>query len=384
MGSTGAPKGQAVGLFLALIAAAATAHAASPWGRLFDAAGVDADPQKPYALQESNGPWLIMACSFSGPNAEQQAHDLVLELRKRYKLEAYVHRKEFKLEDPNGGRENNPLAPAAIRWKYKKFDHRAEIDEVAVLVGNYQAIDDAEAQETLKKLKFAQPDCLKVEDGKSTSRSLAVLRAFQEDIKEKCFPSKGEKKIRGPMGHAFITTNPMLPADYYAPRNGIDELVLKMNKDVTHSLLDCPGKYTVQVAHFMGKVTINQREIQRIETGEEMEGGGLAKAAEKAHQLTEALRYKGWEAYEFHDRYASIVTVGSFDSVGTPRADGKIEINPQIHRIIDNFRAKPLKLPGNRDGQLMAQTLVGIGFDIQPIPVEVPKRSISRELARGL
>ena len=32
----------------------------------------------------------------------------------------------------------------------------------------------------------------------------------------------------------------------------------------------------------------------------------------------------------------------------------------------------------------MAQTLVGIGFDIQPIPVEVPKRSISRELARGL
>ena len=55
------------------------------------------------------------------------------------------------------------------------------------------------------------------------------------------------------MGHAFITTNPLLPADYYAPRKGIDELVLRMNKGVTHSLLDCPGKYTVQVAHFMGR-----------------------------------------------------------------------------------------------------------------------------------
>ena len=147
------------------------------------------------------------------------------------------------------------------------------------------------------------------------------------------------------MGHAFITTNPMLPPDYYAPKNGIDELVLRMNKDVTHSLLDCPGKYTVQVAHFMGKVTIDQREIQRIERGEEMEGSSLAKAAEKAHELTEALRDKGYEAYEFHDRYASIVTVGSFDSVGTPRVDGKIEINPQVHQIIEFFRAKPQNFP---------------------------------------
>ena len=378
MGSTGAPKGPAIGLILALIGTAAAAGGASPWGK------VDADPQKSYILQESNGPWLIAACSFSGPNAEQQAHDLVLELRKRYQLEAFIHKKEFKLDDPNGGRENNPLAPASVRWKYKKFDHRAEIDEVAVLVGNYQSIDDADAQETLKKLKSAQPDCLKVEDGKPTSRSLASLRTIQQDIQRQLFPSDSDKKIRGPMGHAFITTNPMLPPDYYAPKNGIDELVLRMNKDVAHSLLDCPGKYTVQVAHFMGKVTIDQREIQRIERGEEMESGSLAKAAEKAHELTEALRDKGYEAYEFHDRYASIVTVGSFDSVGTPRVDGKIEINPQVHRIIEFFRAKPQKLPGNRDGQLMAQTLVGIGFDIQPIPVEVPKRSISRELARGL
>ena len=41
-----------------------------------------------------------------------------------------------------------------------------------------------------------------------------------------------------------------------------------------------------------------------------------------------------------------------------------------------------MKLPGHREGQLVAQTLIGIGFDIQPIPVEVPKRSLSRELAR--
>jgi len=45
----------------------------------------------------------------------------------------------------------------------------------------------------------------------------------------------------------------------------------------------------------------------------------LEAAAEKAHRLAKALRMKGYDAYEFHDRYASIVTVGSFNSAGTPR-----------------------------------------------------------------
>ena len=88
---------------------------------------------------------------------------------------------------------------------------------------------------------------------------------------------------------------------------------------------------------------------------------------------------KGWEAYEFHDRYASIVTVGSFNSVGTPRPDGKTEINPQVHAIMKTFGAE--KLP---TGQYSPRSLAGIFMDVQPIPVEVPKRSISRELARGL
>ena len=39
----------------------------------------------------------------------------------------------------------------------------------------------------------------------------------------------------------------------------------------------------------------------------------------KAHKMTVALRAKGYEAYEFHDRYASIVTVGSYDRPDDPR-----------------------------------------------------------------
>ena len=93
---------------------------------------------------------------------------------------------------------------------------------------------------------------------------------------------------------------------------------------------------------------------------------------------------KGYESYEFHDRFSSIVTVGSFNSVGTPRSDGKTEINPQVHRIMQVFSAKSHKAPNGVDGPVAPERIVGILCDVQPIPVEVPKRSLSRELAQGL
>ena len=96
-----------LGALLTRLGAAATARAVTP-GR-FSACGVDAD-EKDLRLEDTNGPWLIMACSFSGKDAEQQAHDLPLELRKRYKLEAFVHKADFKL--------TIPTAAASDPWSF--------------------------------------------------------------------------------------------------------------------------------------------------------------------------------------------------------------------------------------------------------------------------
>ena len=219
-----------------------------------------------------------------------------------------------------------------------------------MVVGNFPAIDDPDAQQALQKLKSADPECLHATPEEAQSRSLAVWRSLQAGVKD--LPQYIEsRKQTGPLAHAFITRNPLLPEDYFAPKGGVDELVLKMNKNVKYSLLDCPGKYTVQVAHFTGEVIINQSEIRAIETGTkagpESTKQGLAAAAEKAHELTEALRIKGYEAYEFHDRYASLVTVGSFDSVGTPRP-GRQD-SKSIRKCIESssvFRAKPVNVPG--------------------------------------
>jgi len=360
---------------LAAWAFCGTAAAAPPWMRMISLDRVEADPDGDYRLTEENGPWMIMACSFSGENAqgqsaEEQARELVLELRKRYKLSAYTHRMRFEFGETTGRGIDRYGDPQRMRHRLD------EIEEIAVLVGNYASVDDPEAQRTLQKLKFSHPKCLEVDPNRPTTQTLAGWRAVQKYV----LAPGNEKKKKGPMGHAFVTTNPVLPPEYFnAP--GLDDVVLEMNEHVEHGLLDCPGKYTVQVACFKGNVVIDQREIQKIEQGKQIDSR-LTEAAVKAHRLTEALRLKGWEAYEFHDRYASIVTVGSFDSVGTPRPDGRTEINPRLHKVMQAFGAERPNLPGAPAGAVQLKSLLGIPFDIQPIPVKVPKRSIADTLVR--
>ncbi|MBN1395027.1 MAG: hypothetical protein JW959_08385 [Pirellulales bacterium] len=365
-----------------LVASCAVARAAPFWSDLIPMSNVDADPEKAYRLDEQNGPWMILACSFSGEGAENQARELVLELRKRYKLPAYIYRARFDLGEAQGRALDRYGKP--IKWRYKKYAEKdkAEIDEVAVMVGNYRSVEDDDAQAALNKLKNARPKCLEVKEGQGTHQSLTGWRMIQSKVYE-AIGSENRKK--GPMGHAFVTTNPLLPPDYFVQK-GVSPDILALNEGVPYSLLDCPGKYTVQVATFKGKVILKQNEIQDIEEGRKELESELATAAMKADALTKALRMKGYEAYQFHDRYASIVTVGSFNSVGVPRSDGKIEIDPRIHRIIQIFgpdHEANAEISGALKRQGITGTLgtpvkdvVGIPLDVQPIPVEAPKRPL--------
>jgi len=105
-------------------------------------------------------------------------------------------------------------------------------------------------------------------------------------------------------------------------------------------------------------------------------------AADNAHRLTEMLRDKGIEAYEFHDRFESVVTIGSFDTVGNRMADGRIDLHPQIHQIMESYGAEKKALPGQTRG-LHPRTLGEIPFDVQAMPVQVPRRSLASDYASG-
>ena len=193
-----------------------------------------------------------------------------------------------------------------------------------MLVGDFPSIDDPDAQQMLARIKSLEPDALNV-DADQTGESMAKVRQLEERCKEK-LGSKSKK--RGPMGQAFFTRNPLLPREYFVPK-GVDAFVAKMNEGVEHSLLDCPGRQTIQVATFRGK-TILQTSANDDPASKSFWGGKktttrnpLVEAAENAHLLTKELRDHGWEAYEFHDRTESIVTIGSFAEVTQQLPDGR-------------------------------------------------------------
>lgn len=404
-------------LTLASAWASPAAHA-QLWKHLVPVSHVESAPGGDYELKQTNGPWLVMAATFSGEGAEEQAGRLVLEFRQKHNVAAYAHEVTFDYSGDSPGRGLDQYG-APIKRRYQVGDR---VREYAVLVGNFPAIDDPEAQSLLERIKNMEPESLAVgEDGK-TAQNLAQFRQLQAKMLDKL----GKKGPRGPMAQAFMVRNPLLPREYFVPR-GVDTFVARMNDGVEHSLLDCRGRYSVQVATFRGKAVLQTAETQAKVTSASFWNLGrgkenpLVEAAENAHLLTQELRAHGWEAYEFHDRTESIVTIGSFDQVAQRQSNGQTVPIPQVQKIVQTFGAAyntpsdPLtnigndpttqrlvdqkkqeynQMIANHQGQIVpgmnpkhVKVFNGrrldriIPMDVYPHTIEVPRRSVSSAYA---
>jgi len=365
---------------------------------------VAADPSADYTLGEIQGPWLILATSFSGPEGEQKARDLVLDLRTNFKLPAYYWGMTFQTGDPNLGRgpgRGIDAYGAPIRHRYRRGN---QVVEHAVLVGDFPAIDDPRAQQTLKRIKMLQPESLSI-DGQQ-AENLTDIRTYRKHMLKQF----GKETGKGPMGQAFMTRNPILPQEYFTAAS-VDESVVKWNKGLEFSLLECPGKFSIKVATFRGRSSIKgPLKGTGDRTRKAKKNDPLVQAASNAHLLTIALREKGWEAYEFHDRTESYVTIGSYDKISTKLPDGRIVPTRDAQIIINTFGASTpsniFNRPAVQDTMLENQKkqefsalvarsgisqvpngfhpkrFVGMPFDIQPEGVTVPRKSISAAYRR--
>jgi len=372
------------------------------WQKLVPRKSVAADPQGDYTLSKEHGPWLIMAMYFSGEQGEAQARELVLDLRENHGLEAYHWGMTFERDDANPGRGLDDYG-SKIRRRYRRgnqtFQH-------AVLVGHFPSLGDPEAQSLLKRIKTISPNSQRSADEGLTAESLTNVDKFRNYL----LKSNGKGARKGPLGHAFVTRNPLLPKEYFSP-TGIDPQVAKWNTGPEFSLLQCPRKYTIKIATFRGRSFLKaaQDQTQETRTRKATANDPLVQAVKNAHLLTMALREKGWEAYEFHDRHESYVAVGSFDE-GRLLADGKIVLAHQDAQIIsDTFGAttpnnifnRPAQqdlhleqvkkqqfasLLGNQGqvaGGFHPKRFVGLPFDIYPKAIAVPKQSVSAAYARN-
>ena len=329
---------------------------------------VEANPRKTYWLKPEHGPWLILAANFSGKGADRQANALVYELRKRYNITAYLHAKKFDYSKGVIGRG------VTRKGKKRKMKYRqgGRFVGYAVLVGDFTQINDVKMEKTLARLKYLNPSCLDLKKNKYSTQRFAGLRHYTKRM-----VLDPNRRRRGPMGNAFATRNPLLPREYFVP-NQLDPLVVEMNRGVQYSLLKNPGRYTVRVATFRGHRTMKLNEIKNGSTASRK----LEEAAVKAHEVTMILRRKGFKAWEYHDRYESLVCVGSFNTLGRKLSGGKTEFDARIVRIMDQFKANQIKLPGMLSAGMQPKRVANIPLDVQPWPVHVPKQALGASYVR--
>jgi hypothetical protein len=314
---------------IGVVTATSVAQAEPAWRMFAPVNRVEARVDNDYTLREENGPWMVMAATFSGEGAEDQARELVLELRKEYNLEAYHHSMTFNhATDERLGRGLDRYG-APIRMRYQSGDQN---HEYAVLVGGFPTIDDPAAQKLLDNVKALEPKALE-RDYDETAQNLAIEREYLTRLRG--------KRDAPPMSKAFLTRNPMLPEEYFKPK-GVDPFVAKMNSGAEYSLLTCPKRYTVKIATFEGKAVLQgafQSSSKSNLKKKKDEVDPLVQAAENAHGIAVFLRAKGWEAYEFHDRTESYVTVGSFDKVADQTATGELRPTRDVGIILQTFGA---------------------------------------------
>lgn len=337
-----------------------------------------------YTLGQNSGPWLIMCASFVGEEGEVQARLLCDELSQKYRLKCYVHEQTFDFTqtyiglDYDSRQAVDENGEVTVQRRRMKAARDTKFDEIAVLVGDFPSVEDARAQQVLEQIKHLQPETLgQLHSGETSSQRMRVWREAT-----KLITGNKEVKDMGPMRMAFLIPNPLLPEEYFAAQK-VDKFVLNLNRQAQHSLLDCPGTYSVKIATFRGEITFDLNEIQKQAGSQRglLKGGAtnskLTEAAEKAHLMVEELRKIGVPAYEFHDRHESYVCVGSFDWASRKDEAGNITHNPDIVKTIDMFRGDVENLP-NQPNALVPKSLPKlrkqqIVFDVQPVPVLVPK-----------
>jgi hypothetical protein len=310
-------------------------------------AGVEADPNKEYAITQDVGPWMVCTASFSGDQAAKMAHDMVIELRSKYNLPAYVFNRGAEL------RREQQEEVQRKRQQQKEYLERmglhpdmplrlptVRIDEqCAVLVGGYPDIDSAHKKlQEIKKLQpptSVPPDILTID----------VVRPTGSDKK-----NESHRAPINPFVNSFVARNPALPVQR-EPEDKPDPFWKELNAGESYSVLKCPKAWTLAIKDYQSTVVVQPASaptnfLEKL-LGNNA-GAQLNAQAMNAHQLAEVLRKVGFEAYVLHTRGCSVVTVGAFD-------------NPDDPRIAQAARA------------LQAMQLQNIELFPKPMPMKVPR-----------
>ena len=314
--------------FLTTVASLVVLLVACTQGR---SAAVEADPNKQYSITPAAGPWMICAASFTGPDARQLAHQLVIKLRAQYRWPAYVYdwaeeqrrQQEAQFRAAQNASPNAP--PIRVRIE----------EQCAVLVGGFADMETARrALNEFKKLK--------------SEASSARPASVQDPLLNS---ELGQQPASGDFPQSFVVHNPALP-NTPTPSNDTDSYLKELNSGESYSLLNCRKPWTLAIKEYEGATVVLTQSttsafLEKLGFGSKP-SQALGQAGSNAHELAEALRKLHIEAYVLHTRHSSLVTIGAFD-----KSDG-----PEVQRAIYQLNSLDFKQ---------------VKLFAQPVPWRVPQ-----------
>jgi hypothetical protein len=315
-----------------------------------------ADPAVRYPLTEREGPWLIHLACFRGDDSLDFAHRLAEEIRQKHRMPSFI----FSLNEADARRDREQLR----RWQLENIgsDKVAEsneeiklrtiriVKEYSVFIGNYP--DMERARLAVERMRELPPP---------TSIPAFGVHLYKEPEKQAggsssnpygIFGGGGTKSVEGkkmndsqgnPYRQAFVVRNPLLKRDREVvvkqnnPAPTFDPSWKELNEKEKYSIFTCPKNWTLVVAQFKPpeqiESTIRNSVVQMSMNPLPANlGAGLERAAETARQFAEILRDggRGYDAYVFHTRQFSVVSVGAFDGPDDPQLE-------QAATILRNF-----------------------------------------------
>ncbi|NNJ25303.1 hypothetical protein [Alienimonas chondri] len=273
---------------------------------------VESDRTKRYTLGSHHGPYMVMVAAIhplrggndTGLTPAEAADRVCWELRDQG-IPAYVYAMNT---------ETQSLVTLSPDGQEKERLMATMRGGVCVLAGNFKTADDKIAQKLLKHIK-TKVKCPTLEPEAATGGFVRT--------KGGGFFQATNGRPRSALSRAFVTVNPLLDsAQLQRLRKINDPLLVRLNSGEEYGLHKCKGNYSVVVKEFRGRTLTQVSGTKSADVGERVDvSGDLSEAGREAWELCQILRNReNQEAYVWHDRHRSVVTIGSFSSPKDPEA----------------------------------------------------------------
>jgi hypothetical protein len=350
--------------------------------------------KSPFQVKAKDGPWMICAANYSGPDSVYLANQVVRQLRDK-NINAFIYSFADRQRAEVQWKAHLELQRQNNDGTYKPRFTRVQ-GHTAVLIGGFKSMEDARA--ALPNVQELPAPDVRFQDGSDASDRYAIYAEMRSNQGDRTWTPAIDNQAVNPFHNSFVMRNPEAKQKT-AQNSEVDPAWKKLNSGEPYSLLKNKKEYTLVVKVYYAPVQLNSGLNPKGKENSftnKLGFGGSSKAedvleasANQAHELARVLRHFKLDAYVLHMRQGSLVAVGGFKELDGPdmiqmrKKLGAIKLtpqgmmlaqnNPQVQQVQREYGLDTVQTGVMFTGQNQDPMLDPIQLLPNPMPMRVPK-----------